>query len=163
MLLDSCSLSRLFEADPRLQKALRYHQHAPRSAIPKDAPHLTLKFHGTAAKLRAEFTGKRPQTAVANLEAYFRYRTLRREHLLCPIHAQPSEEIVRSLAKRGPEKPVEMKLGKTRLPRRLLEQNTGLVLAGEKIASPAKPAKGVVMEQLRHKQIILLSCVGWLR
>jgi len=50
---------------------------------------------------------------------------------------------------------MEMKFRKTSLARRLLQQNAGLVLGSEKIASPAKPPEGVVMEQLRHILMIL--------
>lgn len=53
-----------------------------------------------------------------------------------------------------------MKFGKTGLARRLFEQNTGLVIRSEKIACPAEPAKGVVVEKPRHQEIILPSCVG---
>jgi len=51
---------------------------------------------------------------------------------------------------------MEMKLRKTSLARRLLQQNAGLVLGGKKIASATKPPEGVVMEQLRHNLMILL-------
>jgi hypothetical protein len=35
-----------------------------------------------------------------------------------------------------------------------------LIFAGEKVTSTAKPAEGVVVEQLRHVEIILPSCAG---
>src|SRR5271169_3482781 len=41
-LLDSCSLLRLSQAGPRVQKAFRYHQHTPGSGIAKNAANLTL-------------------------------------------------------------------------------------------------------------------------
>lgn len=62
---------------------------------------------------------------------------------------------MRGLAKGGAEKTMEMKFGKTGLPRRPLEQNTGLVFGGEQIPSATEPTKGVVMEKLRHGEMIL--------
>jgi len=58
-------------------------------------------------------------------------------------------------AKGGSEKAMEVKLGKTGLARRLLEQNAGLVFGGEEVASATEPAEGVVMEKLRHEGMIL--------
>jgi hypothetical protein len=149
-LLDSCYFIRLFGAKPRLQKALRYHQHAPGSAVPKDAAHLPLKFDGTPAKLGAELTGKRSQTAIANLEAYFRYGALRGQHLLGAIQTQAGQKIMRRFAKGGPEKPMEMEFGKTGLTCRLLQQYARLVSRSEQVASPTESAESVVMEQLQH-------------
>ena len=103
----------------------------------------------------AEFTGKRSQTSVADLEADFSHAALRGEHLPGTVHAQASAKIMRGLAKSGAEEAMEMEFGKTGLARRLLEQNTGLVFGGEKIASATEPAEGVVMEKLRHQEMIL--------
>jgi len=58
-------------------------------------------------------------------------------------------------AKGGSEKAMEVKLGKTGLARRLLEQNARLVFGGEEVASATEPAEGVVMEKLRHEGMIL--------
>ena len=71
------------------------------------------------------------------------------------VHAQSSEKIMRGLAEGSTEQAMEMEFGKTGLARRLLEQNSGLVFGGEEVASATEPAKGVVMEKLRHRQMIL--------
>jgi hypothetical protein len=60
-----------------------------------------------------------------------------------------------SLAKSGPEKTMEMKFGKTGLARRLPEQDTGLVFGSEEVASTTEPTEGIVVEKLRHEEIIL--------
>jgi hypothetical protein len=52
---------------------------------------------------------------------------------------------------------MEMKFGKTGFARRLLKQNARLVSGSEQVASPTEPAESVVMEQVRHVEIILLS------
>jgi hypothetical protein len=106
-----------------LQKARRYHEHAPGSAIAKDTANFALIFEGATTNLTAEFAGKRSQTFISNFEANFRHSTLRGKHLLGTIHAKPSQELVGSFAKRGTEKPVEMKFGKAGFASRLLEQN----------------------------------------
>ena len=155
MLLDSCYSNGLLGTEVRLQKTRRDHQHAPRSAIAKDAANFALIFDGAAAELDAEFAGKRSQAFIANLEADFRYGTLRREHLLGAIHAEPSQEVMGSFAKRGTEKPMEMKFGKAGFTSRLLKQNTRLVPRGQQIAPAAEAAESVVMEQVGHKEIIL--------
>ena len=62
---------------------------------------------------------------------------------------------MRGLAKRAAEKTMEMKFGKTGLACRLFEQNTGLVFGGEEVAPATEPAEGVVMEKLRHDEMIL--------
>jgi hypothetical protein len=111
------------------------------------------------AELGMEFTGKRSQTSVAYLEAYFGHATLRGEHLPGAVHAQASKKAMRSLAKGGSKKTMEMKFGKTGLARRLSQQNAGMIFGGEKIAPATKPAKGVVMEKVRHQKIILLRAL----
>ena len=65
---------------------------------------------------------------------------------------------MRGLAKSVTEEAMEMKFGKTGLPRRLPEQNTGLVFVGKEVASTTEPTEGVVMEKLRHGKMILLLC-----
>ncbi len=50
---------------------------------------------------------------------------------------------------------MEVKLGKTGLARRLLEQNTGLVFGGEQVTSATQPTERVVMKKLRHEKMIL--------
>jgi hypothetical protein len=62
---------------------------------------------------------------------------------------------MRSLAKSGAEKTMKMKFGEARLARRLFEQNTGLIFRGEQIASATEPPEGVVVEKLRHVEMIL--------
>ena len=62
---------------------------------------------------------------------------------------------MRGLAESGTKQAMEMKFGKACLARRLLEQNTGLVLGGEEVTSATDPTEGVVMEKLRHQKIIL--------
>jgi len=114
-----------------------------------------LKFGGAAAELCTELARKRSQTAVADLEADFSHAALRSEHLPCTVHAQASKKIMRSLAKSGTEKAVKMKFGKAGLARRLLEQNSGLIFGGEEITSATKSAEGIVVEKLRHGEIIL--------
>ncbi len=52
---------------------------------------------------------------------------------------------------------MEMKFGKTGFARRLLKQNARLISGSEQVASPTEPAVRVVMEQVRHVEIILLS------
>ncbi len=131
-----------------MQITSRYHQHSPWRAVAKDAPDLALKFHGTAAELSTEFTGERSQTSITNSEAYFCDGALRSEHLLSAVHAQASKKIMRSLAESSAEQPMEMKFGKTRFARCLLQQNAGLVPGSEQVASTAEPAKSVVVEQL---------------
>jgi hypothetical protein len=102
----------LFDADvdssARVQETPRNHEHAPGSAIPKDPADLTLEFDGTAAKLCPELTGKRSQTPIPDLKANLGHGALRRQHLPSAIHTEPSQKIVRSLAKCGPEQAMEM-------------------------------------------------------
>lgn len=62
---------------------------------------------------------------------------------------------MRGLAKSGAKKAMEMECRKASLARRLLEQNPRLVFGGQQIASAAKPTEGVVMQELRHRKIIL--------
>ena len=62
---------------------------------------------------------------------------------------------MRGLAKRGTEKAMEMKFGKAGLARGLLEQNPGLVFGSEEVTSATEAAEGVVMEKLRHEEMIL--------
>ncbi len=149
-----CSIRPLFDS-PGLQKASRQHQHAPGSVVSKDAADLTLKFGGTAAELGAEFAGKRSQTSVADFEADFSHTALRGEHLPGPVHAQASQKIMWGLTESCTEKTMEMKFRKTGLARRLLEENTGLVFDGQEVTSATEPAEGVVMQKLRHEEIIL--------
>jgi hypothetical protein len=120
----------LFDAGPHPQKAFGQHQHAPRSAVSKDAAHLPLKFGGTAAELCTEFARKRSQTSVADLETDLSHAALRGEQLPGTIHAQTSPKIMRGLAESGTEKAMEMKFRKTGFACRLLEQNAGVILIG---------------------------------
>ena len=62
---------------------------------------------------------------------------------------------MRGLAKSGTEEAMEMKFGKTGLARRVLEQNPRLVFVGKQITSATEPTEGIVMEKLRHKEMIL--------
>jgi hypothetical protein len=140
---------------PGLQKASRYHQDAPGSAVSEDAADLTLKFSGAAAELGAEFAGERSQTSVADLETDISYAALRSQHLPSTIHAEASKKIMRRLAKRGTEEAMEMKLRKTGLVCRLLEQNPGLVFGGEEVTPATEPTESVIMEKLRHQEMIL--------
>jgi hypothetical protein len=64
---------------------------------------------------------------------------------------------MRGFPEGGAEKAMEMKFGKAGLARCLLKQNTELVTGGEEIPSTTEPAEGVVMEKLRHAQMILPS------
>lgn len=50
---------------------------------------------------------------------------------------------------------MEMKFGEASLARRLFKQNTGLIFRGQQIASATEPAEGVVVEKLRHGEMIL--------
>jgi len=140
---------------PGLQKASRQHQHAPGSTVSEYAADFTLKCGRTAAELGAELAGERSQTSVADLEADFSHAALRGEHLPGAVHAQASQKIMRGLAKSGTEEAMEMKFGKTGLARRVLEQNPRLVFVGKQITSATEPTEGIVMEKLRHKEMIL--------
>ena len=62
---------------------------------------------------------------------------------------------MRSLAKSGAEKTMKMKFGEASLARRLFKQNTRLIFRGQQVASAAEPPEGVVVEKLRHEEIIL--------
>ena len=61
---------------------------------------------------------------------------------------------MRGLTESGSEKTVEMKFRKTGFARRLLEENTG-VFDGQEVSSATEPAEGVVMQKLRHEEMIL--------
>lgn len=148
------TLETLFDS-PGLQKASRYHQDAPGGAVTKDAADLTLKFGGAAAELGAEFAGERSETSVSDLETDISDAALRSQHLPGTIHAEASKKIMRRLAKRGTEEAMEMKLRKTGLVCRLLEQNPRLVFGGEEVTPATEPAESVIMEKLRHQEMIL--------
>ena len=62
---------------------------------------------------------------------------------------------MRGFAKRRAEKAMEMKLGKTCLARCLVKLNAKLVLRRKQVAAAAKAAKSVVVDQLRHEEMIL--------
>ena len=158
--VDGASRFLLFEADSlkrSLEKTCRYHENSPGSAIAEDGAELALKLHRATAEMLAELGGKRSQALVADLEAYFGYGTLGGEHLPGAVHAQAGEKIVRSFAKGGAEKAMEMKFGKAGFASCLPQQNVGIIFGGEQIASAAEPAKGVVIEKPRHEEIILAS------
>lgn len=155
MLLESCYSNGLLRTEVPLQKTRRDHQHAPGSAVAKDAANFALILDGAAADLGAEFAGKRPQAFIANLETDFRNSALRSEHLLGAVHAKPSQEIVGSFAKCGTEKSMEMEFGEAGFAGRLLEEDSRLIPRGQQVAPTAKPTECVVMEQVWHRGIIL--------
>ncbi len=64
---------------------------------------------------------------------------------------------MRRLAEGGTEKAMEVKFKKTGLSRRLLEQNTGLVFGSEEATPATEPTESVVMEKLRHQEMIYRS------
>ncbi len=76
------------------------------------------------------------------------------------IHAEPGEELVRSLTEGGAKKAMKVEFGETGFASRMLEQNPGLVTAGKKIASATEAAKSVVVEQFPHAKRILLLRTG---
>lgn len=50
---------------------------------------------------------------------------------------------------------MEMEFGQTGFTGGLLEQDAGLVFGGQEVASATETAEGVVMEKLRHEEMIL--------
>ena len=76
------------------------------------------------------------------------------------IHAKAGEEVVRGLAEGSPKKAMEVKFGEAGLAGRVLEQNPGLVGAGKEVASATEPSEGIVMEELRHAEMVLHSPGG---
>jgi hypothetical protein len=62
------------------------------------------------------------------------------------------------------KKPMEVEFRKARLARSLRQQNARLVLGSKQVASAAKTPKRVVMQKLRHNEIILEEPddVSWL-
>jgi hypothetical protein len=103
----------------------------------------------------AELAGERSQALIADFEAYFGHGALGGEQLPGAIQAQAGEKIMWSFAERGSEEAMEMKFGKTGFARRLPQQNVGVASRREKITSAAQAAESVIMEKLRHEEMIL--------
>ncbi len=125
--------------------------------VSEDAADFTLKFDGTPAELRAKFGREGSQAFVADLEADFGYRSLGGEHLTGAVHAEASQEVVWRFSKGVAEEAVEMEFGETGFAGGVLEENAGSVFGDEEIAPAAEAAEGVVMEKLRHGEMILES------
>jgi len=127
----------------------------PGGAIAEDTADLALKLHRRPAKLCKEFTGKRPQTLIADFKADFGHGALGREHLPGAIHAEPRQEVVRSFPESRTKKTMEVIFGKTGLTGGFREQYARLIFSGKQIAPPAEAAEGVVMNEMPHRATIL--------
>ena len=118
--------------------------------VSEDAADFALEFDGAASELGAKFARERSQTFVSDFKTDFCDAALRSQHLAGSVHAQASQKIMRSFAKRVTEQSMEMKFRQTSLARRLLEQYAGLIFRCEQIASATEAAKSVVVEKLGH-------------
>src|SRR5207245_1313632 len=90
-------------------KTVRHFEQPPGTTVSDHAPHLAPVLHGRATSQRAESRTERPEARVAEVHTDIRHaRMIAGEHALRLIQPHTRQKLMRSLAERGREQPVEM-------------------------------------------------------
>jgi hypothetical protein len=135
----------------RLKETSGNHEHLPRRAGPEDVADLPLELDGTLPVAGTELGRERAEALVADLETDVCDGALGGEQLAGTVHAKAGKEVVRGFTKRGSKESMKVELRETGFACRVLQQDTGLVLGCEKIATAAQTPEGIVMEQVCHR------------